>query len=170
MIISEQYIQYNDQKYYKVNVNFLLKLKELYFDTYLLISNNKLIKYTSSEFNNYDQIKKLQDKNISNNEYFVYMDQKNIQKYLKKKNSSSKLKSSINKSVNFLLKDFHEDVELINELFQKSGLDSEKIQFLQQINSRSHKIIEQEGSLSKVFKEYKSKNKYSLMRTFINLL
>ena len=64
MIISEQYIQYNDQKYYKVNVNFLLKLKELYFDTYLLISNNKLIKYTSSEFNNYDHIMKNRERKL----------------------------------------------------------------------------------------------------------
>lgn len=164
MNISEQYIEYNDQKYYKVNINFLLKLKDFYFDTYLLLSENKLIKYTSSDFNNHDRLTNLKEKNVSNHDYFLYMDQKNIQKYLKQKNAITKLKSSINKTTTFLLKDFHEDIELINELFKRSGLETEKIQFLQNINSRSHKIIAQEGSLNKVFKEYKSKNKYSLIK------
>lgn len=162
---QKQILIFNNKKFHRVNISFALHKKHFYFDYYVFINKEKLVRYTSNLNNNYEELLKLQNKNVS----YIYLDEVEFKRYLNYSVEEDKYPNG--KSITSCLDNFLENKELISEFYLSCGLDELRIKMLLNNYNKSLKIIKEDKILEKLLNDYTLRNRKDfLKKELLNLL
>lgn len=153
------------KEYVGMKLNTLLREKEIYENIYLKINDKKYVKIAKKEENTKDVLERLKQRNIED----VFLEKEDHKKLSLKlaKNQEEKNKNKIKES----LTEYSKDYNLIKDLFKDAILlDDVNAEKALKFNKEVVDNIKKFNDLSKLFKDYYTKNSNSLVKKHITIL